>query len=155
MKKHSYVFAVGIFGLLMVVGAKEARAQICIGAGQAQYIFGLGSVGGSQDSQLTPVVLGGLRLAGQNAQPINGGDFLLEQDPNNSLIQLAIHEAGAAGGASNPAATTLIVIANRNGQQSAIYSRTTYGGGTPQPPEQGNLSDCPQSGPALSSLLDD
>ncbi len=157
MKKHRYAFALGMLVLLIVLGAEEARAQLCIATPSppAQYVITLGGLGEDSNTSLTHFVLGGFRIAGQNQlQPINGGGFLVRDNQNNSLLELAIHEAIAEGAGSNPAATTRMIFASQGSQQRATYTRREYGGASPQPPTSGNLANCPRASQSLSQLFD-
>ena len=154
MTRHHSAFTLGLLGLLMVVGAREARAQqidapVCYMLGPAQYWLTV--------MHLTPtvsphaVIIGGYRVVnlsgGQAVEPLSGGGVVMFDQQGNFTNRYELHEAIVGGGTANPAATTLIVISRLNGQASLTYTRTEYGSGTQlivsQGNTQGTLTPCP------------
>jgi hypothetical protein len=136
-----------MFGLLLVVGARDARAQqvdapVCYRLGAAQYWLTrlhLGPAGMSPRA----FVVGGYRMLGQTVAPLSGGGVDVFDQQGHITSWMEIHEAIATGGTPNPAATTLLVLTNASGQASANYWRTEYGSGSPPIATQGPLTACP------------
>jgi hypothetical protein len=154
MTRHHSACVLGLLGLLMVMGAREARAQqidapVCYMLGPAQYWLTV--------MHLTPtvsphaIVIGGYRVVnlsgGQAVEPLSGGGVVVFDQQGNYTHWYELHEAITGGGTTNPAATTLIVITRLNGQASLTYTRTEYGSGTQlivaQGTTQGTLTPCP------------
>jgi hypothetical protein len=151
MTRHHSACALGLLGLLLVVGAREARAQqidapVCYMLGPAQYWLTVMHLGPANVSP-RPFILGGYRMVGQAVEPLSGGGVVVFDQQGNFTNRYELHEAITGGGTANPAATTLIVISRLNGQASLTYTRTEYGSGTQlivaQGTTQGTLTPCP------------
>ena len=145
MKRSHYAVALGLLGLLMVVGARDARAQqieapVCYLLGQNQYWLTIMHLGPANVSP-RPFILGGYRMVGQAVEPLSGGG-VESFDAQSHITWIGVQEAIATGGTPNPAATTLIVLVNRSGQVSQNYWRTEYGSSTPPIATQGTVTAC-------------